>query len=274
MEYIDFSLEAYKIAIYGQYTQPNEVRAVTVLVHGFGEHSGRYKEHVVPALLHSNSAVVLYDNIGHGQSGGKRGHCPNYEALLNILESVVLKARSFFPSIPIFLYGHSMGGNLVLNYVLQREEGFNAVIATSPYLRLAFKPPGWKMFLGKLMLHLMPSMTMASGLDPNGISRIPEEVNKYVKDPLVHDKVSPMFSFPIMDAGELAISKANELQIPTLLLHGTKDPIIDPGGTQEFHQNARTTTLKLFTGGFHELHNDLCREEVVETIQNWLQQQL
>lgn len=247
---------------------------IVVLVHGFGEHSGRYAENVVKALNNIGLAVIVYDNIGHGKSGGKRGHCPSYEALLAILHQVIAKGKSVSSDTPFFLYGHSMGGNLVLNYALRYNTTLSGMVATSPYLRLAFRPPKWKMVLGKLMLKILPSLTLPSGLDSNGISRIHEEVRKYESDALVHDKVSPMYSFPIMKAGEWAIEHANQLQTDVLLLHGTGDRIIDYKGTQEFHQNSKRTTLKLFEGAYHELHHDLCREEMLSTVQNWLQKQL
>ncbi|WP_411030549.1 alpha/beta hydrolase [Spongiimicrobium sp. 3-5] len=259
--------------IFGKFIQPQVIKGVVLLVHGFGEHSGRYDNNIVPMLLQSSLAVVSYDNIGHGKSDGKRGHCPSYEALLDILDILIVKTETIFPDTTLFLYGHSMGGNLVLNHALRRTANYKGIVATSPYLRLAFKPPLWKMVLGKAMLKLMPSFTLPSGLDPTTISRIPEETESYKTDPLVHDKVSPMFSFPIMDAGEWAIANAHNLQTKTLLLHGTGDRLIDHRATVSFHKKASTTTLQLFEGGYHELHNDLCKEAMMKTVESWLQQQ-
>lgn len=270
MEVVEFRMQAEGCDVYGFHTQPQQIKGVVVLVHGFGEHSGRYKNTVIPNLLASDLAVVAYDNVGHGQSSGKRGHCPSYEALLGILNEVVQRAESIFPDLAVFLYGHSMGGNLVLNYAMRRDARLSGIIATSPYLRLAFQPPKLKMAMGRLMLRMKAAVTLPSGLDPKGISRIPEEVEKYKNDPLVHDRVSPMFSFPIMDAGEWAIQNAKQLSTDTLLLHGTDDPIIDSEGTKEFHKNSDKTTLALFGGGYHELHNDLCQTEMLETINSWL----
>lgn len=274
MEIEEFRFQSHGSEIYGFYAQSGKVMAVAVLVHGFGEHSARYKETVIPMLLNSDLAVITYDNVGHGKSSGKRGHCPSYDALLTILSNVLEKAKSRYGNLPVFLYGHSMGGNLVLNYALRSDSKISGVIATSPYLRLAFQPPKWKMVLGKVMMRIMPSITLPSGLDPKGISRIPEEVENYKNDPLVHDKVSPMFSFPVIDAGESAIQNADQLKANTLLLHGTADPIIDYKGTKEFHQNSDKTTLKLFEGGYHELHNDLCQVEMLDFISDWLRQRL
>ncbi len=270
----EFELEIVNARILGWHTTPNNAKGVLVLVHGFGEHSGRYFDSVVPELLDIGLAVVLYDNIGHGKSSGKRGHCSSYESLLDILDHVIQKAKNLNPHLPLILYGHSMGGNLVLNYSLRRDTSIFAMIATSPYLRLAFTPPKWKMIVGRALLRLWPSITMPSGLDPQGISRIPEEIEKYKNDPLIHDKVSPMFSFPVIRAGEWAISNGSKLKVNTLLLHGTGDPIIDFCGTQELHQNSKKTELELFDGGYHELHHDLCKSQMLAKISNWLGQQL
>ncbi len=274
MEVQEFRFHTNGCEIYTFHTEPKEVRGVVVLVHGLGEHSGRYLESVIPTLLKSALAVVSYDNVGHGKSSGRRGHCPSYDALMQISKEVVERAEALFPGVPMFLYGHSMGGNLVLNYALRNQLKIAGIVATSPYLRLAFQPPKWKMILGKLMLKSFPMLTLPSGLDANGISRIPEEVEKYVKDPLVHDLVSPMFSFPVIEAGEWAIANASILLTDTLLLHGTGDSIIDYKATEEFHRNSNKTELKLFEGGFHELHHDQCRHELLEVAGKWLEQRI
>lgn len=275
MELRNITIESHGISIHAGFVIPKLVKGVVVLVHGFGEHSGRYLNGVLPAMVEAGCAVVFYDNFGHGRSGGKRGHCPSYEALLELLDVIIDHAKSKFGNQPLFLYGHSMGGNLVLNYALRNKTEIKGIIASSPYLRLGFQPPKWKMVLGKVMLKFWSSITLPAGLDPNGISRIPEEVARYKTDPLVHDKVSPMYSFPIMDAGKWAIANAAALKINTLLLHGTGDPIIDYEGTKEFHENSSgRTSLRLFDGGYHELHHDLCHKEVLQAIQSWLRQQL
>lgn len=275
MEIHHFNTNSSGFSIYGGYVQPKEVIGVVVLVHGLGEHSGRYFRDVVPMFFNLGLAVLFYDNFGHGKSGGKRGHCRSYEALLGLLGEMLQKTTDLFPNVPQFLYGHSLGGNLVLNYALRTRSGVSGVMASSPYLRLAFTPPKWKMALGRVFLKIWPSLTMPSGLDPNGISRLSEEVTAYKMDPLVHDKVSPMYTFPILEAGEWAIKNAAGLRIPTLLIHGTADPIIDPGGSERFHgNNRRFTTLKLFENGYHELHHDRCRKEVLNFIESWLRQQL
>ncbi|MBT8210474.1 MAG: lysophospholipase [Eudoraea sp.] len=271
MELKEFTLSSHGRAIYGAYLQPDQIKRVVVLIHGLGEHAHRYLDGVVPALLEQDCAVVMFDNFGHGRSEGKRGHCPSYQALMELLNLVINKAKSLFPEIPVLLYGHSMGGNLALNYALRYTE-IQGLVVTSPYLRLAFKPPVWKMKLGKILLKVYPSFTLPSGLDPRGISRIPEEVSRYQVDPLIHDLVSPMFSFPIMDAGEWAIDNASELAVPLLLMHGTADPIIDFEATRIFSKNAPKCTFVPFEGGYHELQHDLDKDKLLATVGNWIGQ--
>jgi alpha-beta hydrolase superfamily lysophospholipase len=267
-------LQYRNIPINAWYARPKIVRGAIVLVHGFGEHSGRYMEAVIPRLLEENMAVFCYDNIGHGKSGGKRGHCPSYMALLELLDNVIAKARLLNPNKPIFLYGHSMGGNLVLNYDLRIKSDLAGIVASSPYLKLAFHPPKWKMILGKVMLKIFPSITMSSGLNPQHISRIDQEVEKYMADPLVHARVSPMYSFPIMEAGDWAVRNANKLKTNTLLLHGTGDKIIDYRATEKLHKNSSCTELHLIEGGYHELHKDVGSKNTLNIIGIWLRNSL
>ena len=270
----EFALYSHGITIYGAFQAPRDPRAVVVLVHGFGEHSGRYLDHVIPFLVNRSLAVVRYDLFGHGKSGGKRGHCPGYGALLELLGQVREKASELFPRLDVFLYGHSLGGNLVLNRALREPEGIRAVIASSPYLRLAFRPPAWKLAAGRVLMRLMPAITMESGMDPSGISRVPEEVQKYMADPLVHSRVSPLYTFPVIAAGEWALAHAHELSIPVLLLHGTADPITDHRASMVFHSKSPLSELELFEGGYHELHNDLCRVAFLDRLALWFGQQL
>ena len=115
---------------------------------------------------------------------------------------------------------------------------------------------------------------MGNELDANDISRDITEVEKYVNDPMVHDKVSPNFSLAFMETGEWAIANAKELQTPTFLLHGTADKIIDYKATEAFAQQTENATLKLYKDGYHELHNDLCKEEMIHDIVTWLNSNL
>lgn len=255
------------VAYHWEVTNP---KAVIVLVHGMGEHALRYDRFVIPELLKNNFAVVAYDNFGHGKTKGKRGHCPSYKALMESVEATINKADTLYPDMPKLLYGHSMGGNLVINYTLRQQVNLQGVIATSPFLRLAFQPPKWKLALGKAMLNIWPSLTLPSQLEADAISRDPKEVQRYTEDPLVHDKVSPMYTFPIMAAGEWAMTHASELKTPMLVLHGTGDRIIDYRASKAFANTTDKAEFKSFKDGYHELHHDLCKEEFMQLVLEWL----
>ncbi len=274
MTHQEFTFNIYKTDFFGQYWQPENPKAVVVLVHGMGEHAARYTTSVIPKLVENKYAVVAFDHFGHGKTTGKRGHNPNYNAVLESVSETIKKAQELYPNKPIFLYGHSMGGNTVINYTLRKKHTLQGVIATSPMLKLAFEPPAWKMILGKIMQKIAPSITLSSELDATHISRIQKEIDNYVNDPLMHDKISPNFSLSFLDAGDWAIKNASKLNTPMYLLHGTDDKIIDYKGTEAFAKNAKKATLKLYKGGYHELHNDLCKEEMLQDVVDWLNSKL
>src|SRR5690606_36272510 len=199
MEYQGYHFFCHNRRLFGQYWYDDNPKAVIVLVHGMGEHSGRYSGSLIPELVAAGFAVFGYDLFGHGHSEGKRGCCPSFKAVLNSLGAVCMKKAEIFPVLDLFLYGHSLGGNLVLNYAMNKEIHCKGLILSSPYLELAFDPPAWKLFLGKLCLYLYPKIILTSGIDPKFITRVAEEVEKYKDDPLVHNKVSPLYTFPTVD---------------------------------------------------------------------------
>ena len=231
MMHKEFNFHIYQTNFYGQYWQAKNTKAVIVLVHGMGEHSGRYK-HVAKKLNENDFSVVAFDHFGHGKTTGKRGHNPSFEAVLESVSKTIEKAKALFPDAPIFLYGHSMGGNTVINYALKKKHDLKGIIATSPFLKLAFEPPKIKLAVGKLLQKIAPSITMGNELDANDISREKIEVDKYINDPLVHAKISPNFSLTFIDSGKWAIENAPKLKSPILLLHGTGDKIIDYRATK------------------------------------------
>lgn len=258
------------VATHGSWHLPQAPKGVALLIHGFGEHSGRYEDSVIPFLCRREWAVLTFDLVGHGLSGGKRGDCAGYPQLLELVGAGWKKARDRFPGLPALLYGHSMGGNLAINFVLRGLGRPDALVASSPYLRLAFRPPAWKWWAGRLMLRLYPGITLPAGLDPAGISRDPREVEAYRSDPLVHDRVSPRYSFPILEAGQWALEHARSLAIPTFVAHGTADPIIDPEGSRLLCAHAPACTPYWQEGAYHELHHEKGRQQFFESLGRWL----
>lgn len=270
MKQEEFTIAVDGVAIYTRIWQPEVINHLIILVHGFGEHSGRYNGYVADRLMANGAAVLGFDNVGHGKSAGKKGYCKSYDQLLLILDAVIAEAKKRFPEQPVFLYSHSMGGNLALNYALLKKSGLSGIVASSPFLRLAFQPPSWKLALGKLLLKIVPTFTLPLDLDTSALSKNSDEVKAYEEDSWVHNRISPNFSFPVMEAGEWAIKNADKLEIPVLMMHGIQDQIIDSRGSIEFSEKSTCVDLQLFEDGYHELHNDMEKEEVLDTAVNWI----
>ncbi|WCL80159.1 lysophospholipase [Saprospira sp. CCB-QB6] len=261
--------------IFGQGWLPNTQapKGVVLLVHGLGEHIGRYA-HLAHFFTQKGWALLASDRIGHGQSEGQRGHTPQYEALFKEIDQLLAESQRKFNSLPTFLYGHSMGGNLVLNYMIQNPKvPIKGVIATSSALRLAFEPPAIQLFLGKLMRKIYPAFSQGNGLEVQALSQDPKVVQAYQNDPLVHDKISAETAIGMIEWGQKALANAQQLQTPALLVHGSADRICSPLGSRQFAETSPLADLKLWEAGYHELHNEAFQEELFAYIWQWMQAQ-
>ena len=259
------------LRLYAQGWQPEtEPKGVVCLVHGLGEHSGRYR-HLAAFLNQADYALLAFDLRGHGKSEGQRGHAPGYEALLDDIAHLLAEAAERYPDRPRFLYGHSLGGNLVINYALRRRPQLAGVIATGPLLRTAFEPPAWKIPLGKIMRGLWPALSMSNEIDRQDLSRDPAVVRAYNDDPLVHDRVTARLGIDMLEAGLWALEHAAELSLPLLLMHGGADRLTSAQASREFAAQAGTRcTLKIWDGFYHEIHNEPEQGEVFEYLLEWL----
>ena len=270
MNHQEFFFNHSNTKLFGQYWKPDTYKAVVLLVHGMGEHSTRYTSYVIPTLTNNKIAVITFDNFGHGKSNGKRGHTPSYSVILEVINIMIAKAKTIFETAPIFLYGHSMGGNLVINHVLKEDIKIRGAVVTSPFLKLAFEPPKIKIMIGKLLQKIAPSFILKTGLNTKALSKDINAITAYKEDRLVHDKISPNFSFPFMEAGIWALDNASSLSLPMLLFHGKKDAITAYSASQLFSKATNKVTLELFEDGFHELHNDIEKTVLLEKIIAWI----
>jgi acylglycerol lipase len=253
--------------------------AVVCLVHGLGEHTGRYA-HVAAALTEAGYALLGFDLRGHGKSGGPRGHSPTRGAMFNDVDQLLAEAAARYPALPRFLYGHSMGGGRVLCHALgccsptKGHPDLAGVIATGPSLRTTTPQPGWKMAVGKVTYSLVPAMSMSNGLDRSGLSRDPQVVERYDSDPLVHDRVSARLGMDVIRNGECALARATQFPVPLLLMHGSADRITSAEASREFAQRSNgKCTLKIWDGLYHEIHNEPEKQEVLEYMIRWMDEQ-
>jgi alpha-beta hydrolase superfamily lysophospholipase len=258
------------LTIAGQSWQPNQpAGAIVCLVHGWGEHSSRYN-HVAEAFCQHGIGLMTFDLPGHGKSGGKRGAAPGYKALLAQIDTLLSRADQIYPGLPCFLYGHSFGGNLTLNYVLRHTPRLAGVIVTSPWLRLMVSPGAMQRKFLAAANRLWPDLTLATKLDTTAISRDPASVHAYQTDPLNHDRLSVRMFFEINKAGEWALAHAAAFPLPLLLMHGGADRITSAGASRQFADRAPDCTFKLWDGLFHEPHNEPEQAEVLAVMVNWL----
>jgi acylglycerol lipase len=282
MQHIEFTQQAPDgIQFYFQGWQPDAPsKAVVCLVHGLGEHSGRYA-HVAAALNDAGYALLGFDLRGHGKSGGPRGHTPTYDTLMDDIGRLLAEAARRYSGKPQFLYGHSLGGNLVLNYALRRcsgqalrrKPGLAGVVATSPAIRTATPPPGSQITLAKIVNRIRPAMQMANGLALDGLARDPEVIRAYTNDPLVHDKISVRLALEMLQAGEWALAHAAKFPLPLLLAHGSADKLTSATASAEFARKVPgNCTFKLWDGFYHETHNEPEKAEVLSFMIDWLQQ--
>lgn len=251
-----------------------KAKAVVCLVHGLGEHIARY-EHVAAALTDAGYALIAYDQRGHGKSGGPRGHTPTYDALMNDIAALLSQAEIRYPGLPRFLYGHSMGGNEVINFALRRKPDLAGVIATGPWLKLAFEPPAMQVRLGRMMNRIAPGFTQNSKLDVAGLTHDQKVVDAYVSDPLVHDKLSARLFVEMYETGDWALAHAADFSLPLLLMHGSADRITSANASREFARNGgRNITLHIWDGDLHEIHNEFDQAEVFQMMIQWLDARL
>jgi len=262
------------IQLYAHEWKSDSPRAAVILVHGHGEHIHRY-EHVAQAFTQAGFNLLGFDLRGHGQSAGQRGHTPHYDDLQNDIADFFTQAAQRASGLPLFVYGHSMGGNLVLNHLLRFQPPVRAAIVTGPWLRLAFEPPAAKLALARMMEAISPSFSQSSGLETTALSHDPQVVRAYENDPLVHSKVTTRLFMGMYQAGLWALEHAAELKTPTLLMHGTADRLTSYEASREFAQTAGAkVTLRLWEGLYHEIHNEPQKAEVLQTMLDWLNQNL
>jgi alpha-beta hydrolase superfamily lysophospholipase len=251
-----------------------QTRAAVALVHGLGDHSERFGP-VGTILARSGYALAGFDLRGHGRSDGPRGHTPRYEAFLDDLADFLDQVRARYPRRPVFLYGHSLGGNLVLNYILRRNPQLHGAIVTSPWLRVAFEPPPAKVALAKALERLVPAFSQDWGLEAAALSHDTEIVRGYAADPLVHGRISARMFVSFYEAGQWALAHAAEFPLPLLLMHGTADRVTSADASREFANRAgKTVTWRAWDGMYHEIHNESAREGVVSTMVRWMDARL
>jgi len=253
-----------------------DARGTIVIVHGLGEHIGRYG-HVAAHLNASRWSVVGYDQRGHGASPGERGRIAAHDDLLADLAALVDDVRAE-ASGPLVLLGHSLGGLVVARFVAGALESppppwqrdVDALVLSSPALDIGMT--GAKRAVLTTLETLTPNLGIGNGLDATGISRDAAVVAAYRADPLVHDRIAPRLVRFLADAGPVVRDLAPRWRVPTLLLYAGSDRLVVPAGSAAFAAAAPAAivTARPFASLFHEIFNEPEQNEVLSVLTAWL----
>jgi alpha-beta hydrolase superfamily lysophospholipase len=240
-----------------------------------GEHGERYAS-VAERLTSDGYAVLAHDQEGHGRSPGQRGHVSSIEAAIQNTSLMMEQARTRHPHLPCFLYGHSMGGNVAINCVLRLQPDIDGLILSSPWLRLAKGPNAVMKVLARLLVRVVPKLSLSTGISPDDLYRPGyDHAIPFMNDPLCHSSIS-IRTFHIMtDSGEWAIAHSDELQVPVLLVHGTGDKVTSYAASKEVADRLQDRCkFVTYDGGYHELHNDIFAVHLLNIVTNWITKRL
>ena len=257
---------------------PAAPRAVLVVVHGFGEHSGRYEE-LARFFARHGFAVHAYDHVGHGQSSGRRGHVDAFDWFHDDLERFVAFARAEHPGLPLVLLGHSMGGLVVASFGGMRTPDADLLVTSGAALSVGKGVSSFKMWLARVLRSVWPTLAIEAGLDVQGLSRDPEVIARYEADPLVHGKASVAFGAAMNEIAGRAIECAGRVRQPMLLMHGEQDPLCEAEGSRRFFEalprdEVAGSALQLYPELRHEIFNEPERKQVFGDMLEWVDARL
>jgi alpha-beta hydrolase superfamily lysophospholipase len=259
--------------VYAQSWLPDDqLKGIICLIHGLGEHSGRYARWA-ELFVQAGYGMLAPDLPGHGRTEGRKAYVKSYQILLDQVDLVLQQAEILFPGIPRILYGHSMGGNIVINYAISRDSPIKALIASAPWLRLTFKVSPVELFFGKIMNSLIPRVRFKrKGTKAENLSHNPEHWADVRSDPLNHSLVTGRYFWIIHQQGEYAMENANRINKPFLLMHGRDDKVTSPKASEEFTAGSGDQTLfKIWEGLYHELHWEFEYKDVGKFVIEWLE---
>lgn len=259
---------------YQAWYPPGVAKAVVVLVHGFGEHCDRYST-VTTALTQAGYAVFGFDNQGHGRSEGQRGHIHRWQDYRDNVSAFLAQVRHHEPTLPLFLFGHSLGGLIVLDFMLASPQGLAGIIISGPPIRPTGIAKPYLVAIARVLSGIWPRFSMDVGAGAETLSRDPAVVNQTQDDPLVHSMATVRWGTECLVAISNVRRNIHQLQVPILLVHGSADQVNDVRGSQEiFERITVDKTLKIYPGSYHEPHNDLDRNQVMNDLVQWLNDRL
>jgi alpha-beta hydrolase superfamily lysophospholipase len=257
---------------YKGWAPEGEVKAVLMIVHGVGEHIGRYTN-VVDHYVPLGFAIYGVDHIGHGKSGGEREMVERFEDYIEPLVTFREKIAGWYPGKPIFIYGHSMGGLITTLYLLDHQADFKGAILSAAAAKVPDNITPLTVTLGKILASITPRVGMIQ-LDTNYLSHDKTVVETYNSDPLVfHGKMPVRLSAEMLRAMTRVANEMQKITLPVFILQGSEDKLVDPSAAQMLYDGVGSPdkTLKIYAGLFHEVHNEPEREVMFKDLETWLE---
>lgn len=273
MEHIEGNFKGVRdVKIYYQAWLPaGTVKAVLLVVHGLGEHSGRYKN-VVDHFVPLGYAVYIQDHIGHGKSDGVREMVERFSDFTETLTIFLHMVSAWQPHAPVFLLGHSLGGLIASYYLLDHQQDFKGAVISAPLVKVGESVSQATILMGKILSKLAPKVGIIS-VDSNGISKDPAVVQAYVADPLVfHGKTPARLAAEMLSAMMRVTSECGKITLPFIVVQGSEDTLVEPSGAQMLYDQAASTdkTIKIYEGLYHEVFNEPERQQVLADVDAWL----
>jgi acylglycerol lipase len=256
---------------YQAWLPKGKVKAVLLITHGLGEHSGRYGN-VVNHFVPLGYAVYAYDLIGHGKSEGAREMIKRFEDFSETLTMYCDMVKGWQKGKAIFLLGHSLGGLTAAYYLLDHQAKFQGAIISAPLIKAAENVSPATIIMGRILSVLAPAAGLLP-LDPIGVSKDPEVVKAYVNDPLVHHgKIPARMAAEMLKAMIRVTAEGGKITLPFIALQGSEDKLVDPGSAQMLFDKAKSKdkTIKVYQGLHHEVFNEPERARVLKDVETWL----
>jgi acylglycerol lipase len=262
--------------IYYQYWLPeSEPKAILLVVHGLAEHSGRYMN-VVNHLVPSGYAVYGLDHIGHGKSDGERVYVERFQDYTTTLKKYFDMIRKWQPEKAIFLIGHSMGGLISAEYLLEHQGELSGAVLSGPGIKVPDNISQATIFVGKLLSIIMPKAGLIQ-LDAEGVSRDPKVVDAYINDPLVYTgKTTARLCAELLKTTQRVTDQATKIRLPIMIIQGSGDKLVDPSGAQLLYDlvGSGDKMIKIYDGFYHEVFNEPEHEQVLNDVNKWLETHL
>jgi alpha-beta hydrolase superfamily lysophospholipase len=262
--------------IYTQAWLPDDQpQAILLIVHGLGEHSGRYGNYV-NFFVPRGYALYSFDTRGHGRSSGTRGHVDRFDQYVEDIDRRAAQAQSDWPDTSLFILGHSLGSLMALSFARQHPDRLTGLIVSGTALQDALQLPAWQRSLATVFSRVTPSLRMNNGVPLSGLSHDPAVIAAFEADPLTHTWGTPRLATEVEVVRAQIRQSAPSWQVPTLMLHGGADPICLPEGARQFAAQAPPGVVdyREYPGLYHEIHNEPQQAQVFHDIETWLLQHL